>query len=104
MSKDAGLRESDTEGLRGETGMGQMYGGKDGDPGGTGQKRQRRQRCGRKTETWRVRDGDRGLERQEDRKDTEDRDRGPDAKEDREGAGTGWALRIQMELTAGRWS
>lgn len=53
MSKDAGLRDSDTEGLRGETGTGQMHGGKDGDPG----KRDRKVRDDRdvegKTETWR---------------------------------------------------
>lgn len=52
MSKDAGLRDSDTEGLRGETGTGQMHGGKDGDPG----KRDRKVRDDRdvegKTETW----------------------------------------------------
>lgn len=49
MSKDAGLRESDTEGLRGETGMGQMHGGKDGDLG----ERDRDDRdVEGKTETW----------------------------------------------------
>lgn len=72
--------------------MGQMHRGKDGDPGGKGQKRQR-QKCGRRDRDKGTRDGDKQTSREteEDRKDTEDRDRdkGPDAKEDRDGAGRG---------------
>lgn len=57
MRKYAGLRVSDTEGLRGEAGMGRMHGGKDGDAGGKGQKRQR-QKCGRRDRDKGTRDGD----------------------------------------------
>lgn len=90
MRMYVGLRDSDTGGLRGEAGMGQMHRGKDGAPGRKGTEKTEAEMW-KERQRFRARDRDRHRFRgtEEDRKDTEDRDRGPDAKEDRDGAGRG---------------